>query len=87
MNKLDKNFTLKDGMLFIIVATILFFGGKCAYIFLPPEYAKRAQIPTLETILTVVLAYTIVEVFRIKRAIRRIEKQFEKDEGEVSSNH
>lgn len=48
-----------------------------AYLFLPDEYAKEAQIPDTDLVLVVGMAFLFVYVYKIAKRIDKIEKHLD----------
>jgi len=63
----------------VIGAVILsiIIAGNCAYLFLPDEYAKGAQIPTIEQIFVLAIAMLFVYMYKISKKIDEIDKHLE----------
>jgi len=75
MIKSKNNWRTIEGLFFILIISIVILLGKWAYIFLPKEYAEQAQIPTLEVVLTVCVAFCMVEIWRLRKTIKTIEEK------------
>jgi hypothetical protein len=72
-----RNLSFKEGIMTLVIALSIFILGKWAYLFLPDEYAKGAQIPGIESIFVIAIALLFVYIYKIGKKIDKIEKYLE----------
>jgi hypothetical protein len=81
MKKFTRGLSFKEGMLGLLILIIIFLLGNWAYFFLPPEYAKEAQVPNMETILSVFAVLIWLRTYKIIKKINEIVKQLPTNSG------
>lgn len=79
------NFSIKEMVIGVIIVAIMVLLGKWAYIFLPPEYAEKTQIPNMEVIFGTSIAVLFIVIYKIVKEINEIKKQLDTKKTDGSS--
>jgi len=82
MKKFSSNLSFKEGMLGLLILTIIVLLGNWAYFFLPPEFAEKTQIPNMEIVLTSFVVLIWLRTYKIIKKIKEIEKQLGVRDGD-----
>jgi len=86
MKNFSSNLSFKEGMLGLLILTIIVLLGNWAYFFLPPEFAEKTQIPNMEIVLISFVVLIWLRTYKIIKKIKEIEKQLGvRDDDDIKS--
>jgi amino acid permease len=72
--------TAKEGIVGIIIVVIITLLCRWAYFFLPPEFARKAQVPNYELLFTVIVTYLLIMNYKLTKSVRDLQKKITKED-------